>query len=133
MRQTRSAHSAPCLAKPALSRFQRTAPDCLRHTPALFGLMSGSYLILFPLRFSPVLSLLPSKSSLPILTAVDEHVQKVPQISPSFGRHYRYLVSCLTAGAKRCVGIWPCAFLVAIELNSSLLNTLILPFAVVAL
>lgn len=24
-----------------------------------------------------------------------------------FGRHYRYLVSCLTAGAKRCVGFGP--------------------------
>lgn len=26
------------------------------------------------------------------------------------GRHYRYLVSCLTAGAKRCVGLVPVSF-----------------------
>ncbi|KAL1997545.1 hypothetical protein VTN49DRAFT_76 [Thermomyces lanuginosus] len=35
------------------------------------------------------------------------HLPESLYILPRFGRHYRSLVSCRTAGARRCVGFWP--------------------------
>jgi hypothetical protein len=67
MRQTRSGDSARCLAKPALSPFQRTAPGCLRHAPALFGFQSCLVLLLLN-TFSPPFFPRTFSSSLKILT-----------------------------------------------------------------
>lgn len=53
-----------------------------------------------------------------------------------FGRHYRYLVSCLTAGAKRCVGfgpprfLLPCPFLLCCVVSKILLFNTSLPLPV---
>lgn len=44
------------------------------------------------------------------------------------GRHYRYLVSCLTAGAKRCVGLVPLSPL-SLSLTLRSLTTLLLYLA----
>lgn len=56
-------------------------------------------------RLKPFASLLSSFSSLHRV-----FLQAPSSIAFYLGRHYRYLVSCLTAGAKRCVGLVPLEF-----------------------
>lgn len=48
-------------------------------------------------------------------------------VCPCFGRHYRSLVSCLAAGAKRCVGSW------ALLVFASAFLLLFLPFSTASL